>query len=288
MLGRIAGGLIAVGCMVAGGAASAADLPAKAPAPAPVPEACKAELSAPAFGPTIKANATPYCLPVPGFGDIYVGGALTGYAYTQNNRTLFTTPAGVNFSADRGDRVDFTNLQAWIQKADGPFQFFVQAGAYSIPGLGLPIYNTFAQTDGLFTPLPVAYGKFVINDNWSIQGGRMPTLIGSEAPFTFQNINISRGLLFNQENVINQGVQVNYANGPWSVSVAGTDGFFSGEITWFTGAVTYKLDDNNTFGVNGGVNLGRQNTTLRSFRYQFATPNLLQNSGIVSVNYTYT
>jgi hypothetical protein len=214
--------------------------------------------------------------------------AVTGYGYIQSNPTLFNTPGGVPFSTDRGDRVDFSNLQTWIQKADGPFQFFVQAGAYSIPGLGLPIYNTFAQTDALFTPLPVAYGKFVINDLFSIQGGRMPTLIGSEAPFTFQNININRGLLFNQENVINHGVQLNYADGPWSVSVAGTDGFFSGEITWFTGAVTYKVDDNNTFGINGGLNLGRQNTTLRSPRYQFATPNSLQNSGIVSVNYTYS
>ena len=70
-------------------------------------------------------------------------------------------------------------------------------------------------------PLPVAFGKYVFNDQWSIQGGRMPTLIGTEAPFTFQNLNISRGLLFNQENIINHGVQVNYSDGPWSASVAG-------------------------------------------------------------------
>jgi hypothetical protein len=274
------------GAALLAGSAAAADLIAKAPQPA-VPEVCKATLLGPSFGPTIKANPDPFCFPSP-IGDIYVGGALTGYAYTQSNPTLFTTLPGVPFSSDRGDRVDFTNIQGWIQKADGPFQFFVQAGAYSIPGLGLPIYNTFTQTDALFTPLPIAYGKFVINDMWSIQGGRMPTLIGSEAPFTFQNINISRGLLFNQENVINQGVQVNFANGPLSVSVAGTDGFFSGDITWFTGAVTYKLNDSNTVGINGGLNLGRQNTFLRSFHYQFATPNFLQNSGILSVNYTYS
>ena len=46
-------------------------------------------------------------------------------------------------------------------------------------------------------------------------------------------------------------------SGPLSVSVAGTDGFFSDEITWFTGNVAYKLDDYNTIGVNGGLNLGR-------------------------------
>ena len=286
--GRVAGALtgLSLAAFLAGGQVFAADLVKKAPPP-PAPEACKATLIGPSFGPTIKANPDPFCFPTP-IGEIYVGGALSGYAYTQSNQTLLTTPPGVRFSSDRGDRIDFSNLQAWIQKADGPFQFFVQAGAYTIPGLGLPLYSTFAQTDALFTPLPVAFGKFVVNDNLSIQGGRMPTLIGSEAPFTFQNINITRGLLFNQENVINQGVQINYADGPWSVSVAGTDGFFSGEITWFTGNVSYKLDDNNTFGLNGGLNLGRQNTTLRSLRYQFATPNAQQNSGIFNANYTYS
>ena len=68
------------------------------------------------------------------------------------------------------------------------------------------------------------YGKYVFGDAWSIQGGRLPTLIGAETTFTFQNLNITRGLLFGQENAINQGVQVNYAQGPRTVSAAGTPG----------------------------------------------------------------
>lgn len=261
-----------------------ADLRTPAPV-APPPDACKATISLPAFGSTIKANPDPICFGIPGFGDIYVGGALTGYAYTQTNPLPFS-PAPL--PSDRGDRVDFSNIQAWAQKAEGTFQFYVQAGAYAIPALGFVNYGIFSQTDLLFTPLPVAFGKIVVNDYLSVQGGRMPTLIGTEAPFTFQNINIQRGLLFNQENIINHGVQVNYADGPLSASVAGTDGFFSGEITWFTGAVTYKLDDYNTVGINGGLNLGRTNSALRSLRYQFATPLFQQNSGILSVNYTYS
>jgi hypothetical protein len=264
--------------------AIAADLAAKAPAPV-VPENCKATISLPAFGGIIKQNPNPACLTIGGLGDIYFGGALTGYAYTQDNQFPFS-PAPL--PSDRSGRVDISNLQAWVQKADGPFQFYVQAGAYAIPSLGFVNYRSFDQTDLLFGPLPVAFGKFVVNDNWSIQGGRMPTLIGTEAPFTFQNLNISRGLLFNQENIINQGVQVNYADGPWSVSVAGTDGFFSGEISWLTGAVTYKIDDSNSVGVNGGLNLGRTNVLNHSIHYQYATPLFQQNSGIFNVNYTYT
>lgn len=264
--------------------AFAADLPAKGAPPA-APETCKATISLPAFGGIIKQNPNPACLTIGGLGDIYVGGALSGYAYAQTNPFPFSPAPLPN---DRAGRVDLTNLQAYIQKADGPFQFFVQAGAYSIPALGFVNYGSFDQTDLLFGPLPVAFGKFVINDQWSIQGGRMPTLIGTEAPFTFQNLNIQRGLLFNQENIINQGVQINFADGPWSVSVAGTDGFFSGEISWFTGAVTYKIDDSNSVGVNGGLNLGRTNVLNRSLHYQFATPLFQQNSGIFNVNYTYT
>jgi hypothetical protein len=275
----------AVAGLVAGytGAAFSADLPTKAPPPV-LPETCKATSLLPAFGPTIKQNDKPGCLTT-GFGDIYFGGAVTGYGYGQTNPFPYSTIPGI--PSDSSGRADFSNLQMWVQKADGPFQFYIQAGAYAIPALGFPNLGTFDQTDLLFTPLPVAFGKWQINDEWSVQGGRMPTLIGSEAPFTFQNINIQRGLLFNQENIINHGAQVNYSSGPLSVSVAGTDGFFSNEITWFTGAATYKLDDFNTVGINGGFNVDRTNVLARSARYAFATPLNQQNSGILSVNYTY-
>jgi hypothetical protein len=270
--------------------AYAADL--KAPvAPAPVPASCKAEITFPAYGGFIKQNPNPACLTIGGFGDIYVGGAVTGYFYTQPNQYTFS-PAPL--PSDRAGRVDVSNLMGFIQKADGPFQFYAAFGAYSIPGLGLPIYGTFDQTDLLYSPVPIAYGKYVINDNWSIQGGRMPTLIGSELPFTFQNLNISRGLLFNQENVINQGVQVNYSDGPWAASFAATDGFYSGEINWVTGAITYKIDAANTVGINGGTHFSSYTNFdfanpfgRRGLRFQYATPAALQNSSIISANYTY-
>ena len=275
----LSGAALALSC-----AAQAADMPKPVAVPV-LPETCKAALSFPAYNGPIKAPTDNSCFTVPGFGDIYVGGAVTGYAYNFTNPFPFS-PAPL--PSDRAGRVDFTNLMAFVQKADGPVQFTIAAGAYAIPALGFVNYGTFDQTDLLFTPLPIAFGKVQINDQWSIQGGRMPTLIGSEAPFTFQNLNISRGLLFNQENIINHGVQVNYANGPWSVSLAGTDGFFSNEISWFTGSVSYKLNDSNSFGINGGLNLGRTDVLARSLRYQFATPLFQQNSGILNLNYTYS
>ena len=275
---------VATLALLAGGSAFAADLPSRAAAPAPVEEHCKVAISTPSYGPTIKAPANPACFTT-FLGDIYVGGAVTGYAYEFSRAQPFSA---FPLPSDRTDRVDFTNLQAWVQKADGPFQFYVQAGLYSIPTLGIPNYSSFDQTDLLFTPLPVAFGKYQINDEFSVQGGRMFTNIGSELPFTFQNLNITRGLLFAQENIINHGVQLNYSSGPWNASVAVTDGFFSEDFNWFTGLVTYKIDDNNTVGVNGGFNFDKTNAGARSLRYQFATPLFQQNSGIFNVNYTYT
>ena len=271
------GATASIATLLCVGQASAADLPTKAPPPA-VPEACKVAITFPAYGGVIKQNPNPACFTIAGIGEIYVGGVVTGYAYYQTNQFPFSAAP---LPSDRAARVDFSNIQGFIQKADGPFQFYVAVGAYTIPGLGLPIYSTFDQTDLLFTPVPIAFGKYQFNDDWSIQGGRMPTLIGSELPFTFQNLNISRGLLFNQENVINQGVQVNWANGPWSVSVAATDGFFSGEINWVTGAITYKIDDANTVGINGGTHFSDFNAGLRSLRFQYATPLSVQNSSII-------
>lgn len=274
--------IVAGGALALSGFAQAADIPAAAPA---APESCKAELSSPSWGSTIKANPEPYCFPVPAIGDIYVGAALSAYGYTGTNPFPYSAgPA----SSDRRERFDYSNLLVWAQKADGPFQFFVMAGGYALPTLGVTNLSATEQMDRLFGPVPIAWGKLVLSDNWSIQAGRLPTLIGTEPAFTFQNQNIQRGLLFAQENVINQGVQVNYSNGPWSLSVAGTDGFYSGRISWFTGSLSYKIDDSNTVGVNGGFNAGRTSMFTQTARYMFATPLNQQNSGIISANYTYS
>ena len=50
-------------------------------------------------------------------------------------------------------------------------------------------------TGNTFGPVPVAYGKLVATDELSLQFGKLPTLIGAEYAFTFQNMNIERGLL---------------------------------------------------------------------------------------------
>ncbi len=270
------------------GSAIAADISAAPPRPG-VPEHCKATISSPVYGGTIKANPNPACFES-AIGDVYVGGAVSGMAYNFSppfspNSPVFPLP--VNTGRDLENRVDFSNLMATVQKADGPFQFYVQAGLYSFPLLGFPLYSSFDQNTLFFGPVPIAFGRYQINDEWSVQGGRMFGNIGSELIFTYQRINITGGLLFNQEMFINHGVQLNYSSGPWNAAVAVTDGFFSGELNWITGYLTYKIDDNNTIGINGGTHFSKFNSLNRGSKFQFATPVTLQNSSIVSVNYTF-
>ena len=282
-------GTVATLALLAGGRAFAADLPSTVAPPAPVAEHCKATISTPVYGPTIKQNPNPACIET-ALGDIYVGGAVTGVAYHFSNAfnpfsPVFPLP--LNTGRDLENRVDFTNLMATVQKADGPLQFYVQAGLYSFPLLAYTLYSSFDQNSAFFGPVPIAYGKYQINDEWSVQGGRLFGLIGSEGLWTYQRANISGGLLFNQEIFINQGVQLNYSSGPVNASVAVTDGFFSGELNWVTGVLTYKLDDYNTIGINGGTHFTNFDNTGRGSKFANGTPQTLQNSSIVSVNYTY-
>ena len=85
--------------------------------------------------------------------------------------------------------------------------------------------NTPKATGDYFTALPVANLKIAPTDTFSIQGGKFPTLIGAEYTFTFENMNIERGLLWNQEPAISRGAQLNYTTGPLAFAFSSNDGF---------------------------------------------------------------
>jgi hypothetical protein len=64
-------------------------------------------------------------------------------------------------------------------------------------------------TGDFFGPLPVAYLKLAPNDAFSVEGGRLPTLIGTGYTFTFENPDIQCGLLWNQSPDVSRGGQLN-------------------------------------------------------------------------------
>jgi hypothetical protein len=238
-------------------AAASAQTP---PAPLPTPSMAGPLQSAPPN----TFNAGP-------LGTLEINGIVSGMGLVQSN------PAPGNATG----QADLSNGEIFLQKTGGWFQFYLQAGAYNLPALGTPYLSTGRAITDLFGPVPVGYIKLVPTRNVSVLIGQLPSLIGAESTFTFQNMNIERGLLWNQENNVNRGVQVNGTAGRLTASLSWNDGFYSNRYTWLTGALTYAFNPSNTLAFTAGGNLDA--TSFRSL----ATP--VQNNGsIYDVIYTYT
>jgi hypothetical protein len=220
----------------------------------------------------LTVNVKPESFDIPDFGKIYVSGAVTAIA-------LADTP---QFYGEKSAIADISNAQVFIQKVDGAFQFFLDAGAYSFPTVGVPYLTASNTMSADFGALPIGFIKYV-NGNFSIQAGKLPTLIGAEYAFTYENMNISRGLLWNQEPLISRGVQANYTAGPVAFNVSWNDGFYSDRFNWISGAATWTINTANTLEVVGGGNLGTTDYGTS------ATPEVLNNdSEIFNVIYSYT
>ena len=229
-------------------------------------------MTTPSMSGPLAANPDPFKFDAGPFGPIYVTGAVTGLALWQDN------PAPV----DNSTWFDFTNAQVFVQKTDGWFQFFVQAGGYSLPSLGTPYFHATKITPNTYGWLPQAFVKIAPTDNFSIQVGKLPTLVGAETTFTFENMNIERGLLWNQEPAVSRGVQANYSTGPFAFSLSWNDGYYSNHYNWLSGSAAYTVDPQNTVSLVAAGNLARTVHT------SFATPLAQNNSDIFNLIWTHT
>ena len=205
-------------------------------------------LPTPSMSGPLAANASPMSFDS-GFGNIYVGGAISGLALYQTNHT--------SLAGDHETLLDFTNGQVFIQKTDGLLQFYVQAGEYSLPSLGLPYVRATTNTTATFGVVPVAYLKIAPTDNFNIEAGKLPTLIGAEYTFTFENLNIERGLLWNEEPAVSRGVQANYTAGPLAFSVSWNDGAYSNKYDWVSGSAAWTISPSDTVSFVAGGDLGK-------------------------------
>jgi hypothetical protein len=240
-----------------------------AAAAAPAAPAAPTALSTPSItGPL--ANLPPAIFDAGPFGKIAVNGFLSGIALGQNNHV----PGDDVFQSG------ISNAQIFIQKTDGWFQFYLQAGAYNIPVIGVPFLSTQKTVSDLYSPLPVAFAKLQAGKNTSFLIGALPTLIGAEYTFTFENVNVGRGLLWNQENAVNRGVQMNQAMGKFSASLSWNDGFYSNRYTWVSGSLAYANGPHSLSFVAGG-NAGHTG-------YETVATPLQNNGSIYNAIYTYT
>ncbi len=238
---------------------------AAAPAPAPLPSPSMA-------GPL--ATAVPHELGEGPFGKVEVTGILSGMGLTQSNW-------GAAGTADTPTHWDLSNAQIFIQKTTGWWQFYLQGGAYNLPAVGVSFLGTPDTVKNIYGPFPQGYLKLV-KGNFSAEIGALPTLIGAEYTFSFENMNIERGILWNQENAVNRGIQLSDTYKKLSVSFSWNDGFYSDRYTWLWGSMSYAFNASNTLAFVAGGNAGAyaKNT--------LATPLLLNNEEIYNVLYTYS
>jgi len=253
----------------------------------PDPNSQGAPSSAPADGTSTPAAPAP--LPMPStsgplttaipheiggsetLGKLQVTGVLSGMGLTEGN----------HIAGDSPTHWDVSNAQIFIQKTTGWWQFYLQGGAYNLPAIGVPFLSTADTVKNIYGPFPQGYLKLV-KGNFNVEVGALPTLIGAEYTFSFQNMNIERGLLWNQENAVNRGIQLNWTHKKLSTSFSWNDGFYSNRYTWLWGSLAYAFNSSNALSFVAGGNAGAyaKNTLV--------TPLLLNNEEIYNLLYTYS
>jgi hypothetical protein len=235
ILQMMAGAAMATALLAGAQDPAPAATPAAAQAPAtPAPATPAAPATAPAPLSTFVLTGPLQWLPpatfdAGPFGKLSVNGILTGFSQFQNN----------SVPGDDNAQATLSNGQIFIQKADGLVQYYIQAGVYTMPTLSVPFVNAQNTVNNFYGPVPVAYLKWQAAKNTQFLIGSLPTLMGAESTFTYQNFNIERGIVWNQENAINRGIQVNQTIGKYlSAAFSWNDGYYSNRYSWLSGSAT--------------------------------------------------
>jgi hypothetical protein len=187
------------------------------------------------------ASPSPSPAPTPSPIVLHAVFSATG-AYTSGVNAIgsFDTPTG----ADRSSRFNVSNALAILTKSAGILQFALQAGAYSLPTIGIAgnkTIQTNANTD-LFGPVPLAYAEYVPNGNFNVSAGILASLTGAESTFTYLNWNVQRGAVWNVENAVSRGVRASWTSSKAVVTLGANDGFYSGKYGAAEAAVNLTLD----------------------------------------------
>lgn len=206
------------------------------------------------------------------FGNIYLSGVVSGLAQFQNNVS----------QGDKQFQTDISNGQIFIQKNSGIIQFFLEVGAYSQPDIGVPYLKSGLSATTFYGAIPQGYLEIAPSDHLSFLVGKLPAFLGAEYTFSFENMNIQRGLLWDQSNSVNRGVQINYTAGPVVFAVSYNDGFYSNKYNWLSGSVTYTVNSANTLALIAAGSLSR--TDISSM----ATPLYQDNEQGYNLIYTHT
>lgn len=242
-------------------------------APAHAEDALDDDVIAPSMslGPTLNFGGKALQYHDDSLGDWRAFVAATGLAVAQSNTS----------NASPKDFGDVSNAQVMIQKTSGWLQLFAMGGAYSQPALAGNYTRAYTQTDGTWGFFPVGWISLAPSDEWRLDIGKIFAIGGGENTFTYQNINVQRGLLWTQTNVVTRGMQLNYTGSAFSANLAWTDGSYSNTYNWVSGQVTVPINERH------GVNVSWTGSVSANAMNTMATPLLQNNSQITTLNYAY-
>lgn len=207
----------------------------------------------------------------PDFGSINYSAVISGFGMFQSN-PMDQNPKSI---------LDVSNAQVVLQKDAGLVQFYIQAGYYSTPSLGSSYQRSNIQTTESFGFIPLAILSVPVGENWMFSAGKLNSFGGYENTFTYENLNIDRGLLWNQTSNVSKGFQVSYKQGNFSAAGTLNDGFYSNQLNWMGLSLAYALNErsNVSFSWTGAVKSSNTDT--------FITPIAQNNSQILNAIYTY-
>jgi hypothetical protein len=183
----------------------------------------------PPASPTPLASASPTSAPVPNFT---WQTNISGYSFETTNPNATAT--------------DFSNIMASVTRNTGLFRFGATIGEYAFPVVGQAIVPTLkagSNTD-LFGVVPIAYVQYVPNGSLTFSAGKLATLIGQENGFTWENVNIQRGLGWNAESTFSRGFRATYTRGKFSGNLEYDDGFYSGRLNSLEGLFGWQPSAN--------------------------------------------
>jgi Putative beta-barrel porin-2, OmpL-like. bbp2 len=82
------------------------------------------------------------------------------------------------------------------------------------------------------------YVEYAPTNYFNLQAGKLATFAGQESTYTYQNINIQRGIIWNIETAVSRGVRGTFTGSKFSGGLEINDGYYSGNRLGVEGQIT--------------------------------------------------
>ena len=206
-----------------------------------------------AASPTPAATAAPAPSPAPSstgltLGPLTIDGVFSAFSIFSshvNASGALDTPTG----ADLSNRTDISNGFLIVNKSSGTFRYGFAAGAYNIPVVGFALNKTIQNgaNTSLYGALPSVYAEYAPTNFFNLQAGKLATLAGQESTYTYLNINIQRGVIWNIETAVSRGLRGTFTGSKFNGALEVNDGYYSGNRLGVEGQITNTPSSSTTY-----------------------------------------